>query len=135
MATIAIIIGGAIANAIAFTGGNYLFSKLDSRDDGSAERIRHDKATETLQQETAKWNEDRIKNIDFLNKELQAKQQVGLDFNNVDDALQLYNDDFKVPTKPQLSDYYQPSQKQKQYEYMFIIGATVGVGYIIHKFV
>ena len=76
MAMAAIILGGAIPNALAFTGGNYLFSKLDHRDGGSAERKRHDKAVEQLQESTAKWNEDRIKTLDFLNRELQAKQQV-----------------------------------------------------------
>ena len=61
MATVAIILGGAIANALAFKEGNYLFSKLDHRDDVSAERARHDKAIEQLQTATSKWNEDRIK--------------------------------------------------------------------------
>ena len=41
---VAIILGGAIANALAFAGGNYLFSKLDHSDVGSAERERHDKS-------------------------------------------------------------------------------------------
>ena len=30
-ATIALMVGSAIVNALAFTGGNYLFSKLDKR--------------------------------------------------------------------------------------------------------
>ena len=46
MATVAIILGGAVAHALAFKGGNYLFSKLDHRYDGSAEQERHDKAIE-----------------------------------------------------------------------------------------
>ena len=125
MTTVAIILGGAIANALAFTGVNYLFSKLDHRDDRSAERERHDKAIEQLQIATSKWNEDRIKTLDFLNWELQAKQRANLDFSNVDKALQLYNEDFIVQNKPQFSDYYKPSEKQKYYEYVFIIGSTL----------
>ena len=90
MTTIAIILGSAIANALAFTVGKYLFSKLHHRDDGSAERDRHDKAIEQLQTATSKRNENRIKTLDFLNREFQAKQQAYSDFNSVDQALQLY---------------------------------------------
>ena len=68
MATVAIILGDAIAHTLAVTGGNYLFSKSDHRDDGSAERERHDKANEQLQTATSEWNEDRIKTLDFLKR-------------------------------------------------------------------
>ena len=40
-------IGGAAINAIAFSGSNYLFSKLS--DHGEAERKRHDLAMEDFQ--------------------------------------------------------------------------------------
>ena len=51
MASIVIMIGGAILNAAAFTGGNYL-AKYLSGDRGQAaldEKIRHDKALEKYQ--------------------------------------------------------------------------------------
>ena len=57
MASIAIMISGAILNAAAFTGGNYL-SKYLSDDSGQAaldEKIRHDKPlknTKRLMQNT-----------------------------------------------------------------------------------
>ena len=135
MATVAIILGGAIANALAFTGGNFLFCKLDHRDDWSAERERHDKAIEQLQTATSKWNKDRIKTLDFLNRELQAKQQANSDFNSVDQAQQLCNEDFIVQNKPQFSDYYEPSEKQTYYEYVFIIGSTLASSYAIYKLI
>ena len=40
MATVAVIVGAAIINAIAFTAGNALYDKF-GREDGSGERIRH----------------------------------------------------------------------------------------------
>ena len=40
--------GRALANSLAFTGSNYLFSKL-SKDNIDAERKRHDLAIEQLQ--------------------------------------------------------------------------------------
>ena len=41
MASIAMLMGGALANALAFTGGSYLFHRL-SADNINAERKRHD---------------------------------------------------------------------------------------------
>ena len=48
MASVAMLIGGALANALAFTGGSYLFHRL-SKDSIDAERKRHDAAIEKLQ--------------------------------------------------------------------------------------
>ena len=135
MATVAIILGGAVANALPFTGGNYLFSKLDHKDDGSAERARHDKAIEQLQTATSNRNEDRLKTLDFLNRALQAKQQANSEFNSVDLALQLYSEDIIVQNMPQFSDYYEPSEKQTYYEYAFIIGSTLTSSYAIYKLI
>ena len=51
MATIAIMVGGAVLNAATFIGGNYLAKAL-SGDSGKAaldEKMRHDKALEAYQ--------------------------------------------------------------------------------------
>ena len=44
--TVAMIIGGAVVNALAFTGGNYLISKLDRSNDAEKEKEGHDNAVE-----------------------------------------------------------------------------------------
>ena len=55
MASIAMLVGGALANALAFSGSNFLFSSL--RSSGvEEERRRHDKAVEQLQAAQAKWS-------------------------------------------------------------------------------
>ena len=54
MATVAIIIGGAIANALAFSGSNFLFSGL-SKKSIDKERKRLDKAMEDMQQAQIEW--------------------------------------------------------------------------------
>ena len=46
MASIGFLIGGALVDALAFTGSNYLFSNL-SKESIDRERKRHDKATFT----------------------------------------------------------------------------------------
>ena len=48
------LIGGALASALAFTGSSYLFSKL-SKDGISVERKRHDTVIEQLQKAQIEW--------------------------------------------------------------------------------
>ena len=54
MASIGFLIGGALVNALAFTGSNYLFSSL-SKESIDKERKRHDKAIEDLQRAQIEW--------------------------------------------------------------------------------
>ena len=50
MAAIGMMVGGAVVNAVAFTGGNYLFSLLgDKSAEAEKERKGHDLAIEELQ--------------------------------------------------------------------------------------
>lgn len=55
MASIALMIGGAITNALAFSGSNYMFSQL-GKGDVDTERKRHDKALEDLQATQVAWS-------------------------------------------------------------------------------
>ena len=60
------LIGGALANALAFTGSSYLFHRL-SADNIDAERKRHDAAIE--------WTHKRQQRIDFINNQLRKKSR------------------------------------------------------------
>ena len=72
MATaVAMMIGGAIVNALAFTGGTYLFPKLGKSDDAEKERERHDKAVEQLEAAQAAWSKKRMQRLDFINEQMQ----------------------------------------------------------------
>ena len=60
MASIAIMIGGALLNATAFIGGNYLARALGGGDKAALEeKKRHDKAFEDYQAAYAKYTRDR----------------------------------------------------------------------------
>ena len=48
MGSVGFPIGGALINALAFSGSNFLFSRL-SKESVDKERKRHDKAIEDLQ--------------------------------------------------------------------------------------
>ena len=59
------LIGGALANALAFTGSSYLFHRL-SADSIDAERKRHGSAIKKIH----KWAHNRQQRIDFINNQL-----------------------------------------------------------------
>ena len=65
-------IGGAVVNALAFTSTNFIFSRLTGH--GVKECKRHHLGEEKLQRTRGKWNEDRMKRIDFINKRLCEKK-------------------------------------------------------------
>ena len=72
MVSVAMLIRGALANALAFTGSSYLFHNL-SRDSIDTERKRHDAAIENLQAAQIEWAHERQERIDFINEQLKLK--------------------------------------------------------------
>ena len=54
MAGIGFLIRGALVNALAFTGSNYLFSSL-CKESIDKEQKKHDKAIEDLQRAQIEW--------------------------------------------------------------------------------
>ena len=141
MASIAMMIGGALANALAFSGSSYLFSALQ-RGDLAAERKRHDLAVERLNASLAKWQEKRQERIDYINKRILEEKKSEAKFTELNDAMREYHELFgekslpsrfatPLPPKLVLSDYYKPSENQHFREIAFIalsmgmIGATI----------
>ena len=61
------LIRGALAQSIAFTGSGYLFHRL-SADSINAERRRHDTAIDALQKAQIEWAHKCQERIDFINK-------------------------------------------------------------------
>ena len=88
MASLLFAIGGAVVNALAFSGTNLVFSRLT--DHGAEERKRHDLALEKLQRARDEWNRDRMKRLDFMNKRLREKNEARTYINNVDEAMLEY---------------------------------------------
>lgn len=137
MASIAIMVGAAIINATFFTMGSALYD-MYGRGDSSEERLRHDKAIEDQQKAVAEWNEKRTSTLDWINSKLKEKNDARLIFDDVDRALDFYNEthpdgQINLPSKPRLTDFYTPSHDQKYFE-LFV--ATIGggiIGYVAYK--
>ena len=72
MASIVMLIGGALANALAFTSSSYLFSRL-TKDSIDKERKRHDLAIS--QKAQIEWVQKWQEKIDFINKQLRLERK------------------------------------------------------------
>ena len=137
MASLLFTVGGAVVNALAFSGTNFVFSRL--LDHGEEECKRHDLALEKLQRTRDKWSKDQMKRLDFINKRLREKNEARAYINNVDEAmLEYYRVSAKqtkpLPPEPQLSDFYHPSETQKNGELLFVaVGTGIGT-YALYKY-
>ena len=104
------LIRGALANALAFTGSSYLFHRL-SADNIDAERKGHDAAIEALQKAQIEWAHKHQELIDFINKQLRLERKAETKFTELNDAMREYHEVFghelpPLPREPVLSDYY-----------------------------
>ena len=120
MASVLCIVGGAVVNALAFSGTNFIFSRLT--DHGAEERKRHDLALEKLQRDRDEWNRDRMKRLDFMSRNLGEKNEARTYISNVDEAMleqcRVFARKIRpLPPEPELLDFYHPSELQKMMSY------------------
>ena len=96
------LIGGALVNALAFTGSSYLFHRL-AADNTDAERKRHNAAIEALQKAQIEWTHECQQRIDFINNELILKRKAETKFTELNDAMKEYHEVFghELPPLPQ----------------------------------
>ena len=136
MATVALLVGGALVNALAFSGSNYLFSML-RRPGTDEERRRHDLAVEQVQEAQAAWSRRHTARLDWVNEELRRQGYAEKNFRDADAAFSEYA---RVTGKtltpdpyPQMSDFYTPSSAQKDREIAFVALGMTAVGLVAYK--
>ena len=78
----------SVLSETAFGGAKAGFSMLT--DHGAKDCKRHVLVLEKLQRARDKWNEDRMKQLAFINKRLRKKNQARTYINNVDEAMLEY---------------------------------------------
>ena len=141
MASIAIMIGGAVLNATTFVGGSYL-AKYLSGNNSDAERKRHDLALEKYERDYKVWQKQRQRVMDWYSQRRDEKDIVAQDLSNTDEALKLYNrvheavdqPQVRLGKEPELEDYYKPSESQKTGEIVYVSAGMLGVVYLASKF-
>ena len=136
MATLAMMAGGALINALAFSGTNAAFSLLG--DHGGAERKRHDLAMEQLSKAREDWNRDRQERLDLINKTLSDERHAKATFSDLGAAMREYHEvtSQSLPSlreEPKLSDFYNPSRQRKDAEIALVIGGMAVVGLLVYK--
>ena len=139
MASIAMMIGGAVINAAAFTGSNYLAKYLSGGDNASAEKTRHDKALEAYEAAQARYSHERTKLLDWIETNRENKELAKQMFTDTDYAIKLYGQahpdrKMTLPKEPKFSDFYQPSESQKNAELLFVGGSALALGYVAFRF-
>ena len=138
MASIALMIGGAIINATTFVGGSYLAKYLSGSSDSDEEKKRHDLAVEKYQKKYEEYEENRTKLNDWIMTNDRIKDEAKENFKNTDYALKLYNkihqDDLSL-REPQFSDFYQPSAQQKQGEIVYVGASALAIGFAASYFI
>ena len=138
MASIALMIGGAIINATTFVGGSYLAKYLSGSSDSDEEKKRHDLAVEKYQKKYEEYEENRAKLNDWIMTNDRIKDEAKENFKNTDYALKLYNkihqDDLSL-REPQFTDFYQPSAQQKQGEIIYVGASALAIGFAASYFI
>ena len=131
------LVGGAMVNALAFSGSNWLFSML--RSSGLYEEPkRHDKAVEQLQAAQAEWSRKRTERLDWISEDIHRQGHAVQTFWDVDDAMREYSrvTGKKIdPLGPELklSDFYVPSSGQRDREIAFVVLGMAATGIIAYK--
>ena len=137
MASIAAIAGGALINALAFSGTNAAFSLLG--DHGGAERKRHNLAMEQLSKAREKYSEERQQRLDYLNKTISQQRHARQTFSDLGAAMQAYHEvtSQSLPPlreEPKFSDFYNPSRPRKDAELALVVGGMAAIGIVAYKF-
>ena len=138
MASLAVIAGTAFINALAFSGTNAAFSLLG--DHGKTEMKRHNLAMERYAKARDEYQRKRQQRLDYINKSLKQQRHAEQTFNDLGVAMQQY---YEITGKhlpalrapPKFSDYYNPSEQQKDIEIASIIGAMTLLGVLTYKYI
>ena len=136
MASIAIMAGTALVNALAFSGTNAAFSMLG--DHGGTERKRHDIAMEQLSKAREDWSRDRQERLDLINKTLSDQRHAKQTFRDLGVAMREYSEITNqslspLRAEPKLNDFYNPSRQQKDGEIAFVVCGMAVIGLLAYK--
>ena len=136
MASVVMLIGGTLGNALAFTGSSYLFHRL-SADNIGTDRKRHDTAIEKLQAAQMKWVHNRQQRIDFINNQLRLERKAETKFTELSNPMREYHEVFghELPPLPRelvLSDFCTPNNEQHHRELGFIVLSMIGIGGVLY---
>jgi hypothetical protein len=121
--------------ASAFTVGGAKYDQVWK----APETERRDKAMQKLSEEKERYNKEKQAALEHVNYQLKLHQDAMSNFNDIDAALERYNELFpeskrEFRPEPKLSDYYVPSDEKINTDYIMIIGSGIAAGYIVYAY-
>ena len=130
------LIRGALANALAFTGSSYLFHRL-SADNIDAKKKRHDAEIEALQKAQIEWTHKHKQRIDLINNQLRLERKAETKFTELNEAVREYHEVFgyklpPLPQEPVLSGFYTQTDDQHYRELGFITLSMIGIRGVLY---
>ena len=130
------LIRGALAKALAFTGSSYLFHRL-SKESIDKDRKRLDAAIEKFQAAQIKWAHKWQQRMDFINNQLRLVRKAETKFTELNNAMREYHEVFghelpPLPREPVLSDFYTMTDEQHCRELGFIALSMIGIGGVLY---
>ena len=138
MASIAIMAGGALVNALAFSGTNFIFGQLG--DHGGTEMKRHNLAVEKLSKAREEYSKERQQRLDYLNKTISQQKHAERTFGDLNAAMREYHEGHgseQLPPlrdEPKLSDFYNPSRDGgRDAEIALVVGGMAVVGLLAYE--
>ena len=119
-----------IFNALAFAGAGFLFKSLDGN--GYKDELkRHNLATEKLLAAKEKWEENQVKTKNERELLRQQLSDANADINKTNKALDNLNrityEKRTFEREPDISDFYEPSDEMRNYQYA-AVGLTGLIG-------
>ena len=112
MASFTVMAGGALVNALAFSGTSFIFSQFGGHRE---EMKRHNIAIEQLSKARDEYLRQRQQRLDYINKTLRDQHHAEQTFSDLELAMQEYykitgNQVSSLKGPPKLSDFYNPSR-------------------------
>ena len=107
-AAVGMMLGSAVANAVAFFGGNEIYGLVSNQ--GASEKVqRHNRAMEEVQRASTEWSQRRQARLDFLNEQMRREQHADKVYSDVNEAMRLYHavtggDEQKLKNVPYVGD-------------------------------
>ena len=131
------LIGGALANALAFTDSSYLFHR-PSADNIDAERKKNNAAIEALQKTQMEWAHKWQQRIDFISNQLRLERKAETKSTELNNAMRECDEVFgyelpPLPREPVLSDFYTPTDEQHYRELGFIALSMIGIRGVLSR--
>ena len=127
--------------AVSFAGAGYLFKAFD-KNGYETEIKRHIKALEELAKAKEAFYQNEVKEHGRIQKLRQQLADGNIDIEDTNRALaqlrQVQSIKYNGQTfnsEAQLNDFYHPSDKMKEYQYITIGVVGVGTGYIVSRYI